>query len=723
MTDADGHPPTNYSIDISGRVINVLDAKGQSVSATYIADAKVGTAVNGYGATLGTTTNVYGANAGESLTQSTGPTQAVVKASYATPGLPYLPDSTTDAMGNKTILAYDGPGNLTSNADAANNKAQVAYNTTAPDTDGTVKSSTDPANGTNATTYGYNGVHQLTTITPPTGNTLAARTFSYDGASRLKTVTDGRGVTTTYSYDTLDRPTGETHSDTTPAIAYRYDANGNLYQRIDGTGTTTFTHDSANRPTAKAVPGAATLTYGYDPAGNLTTLGGDGRGSTAYHYDKLNLLDQVTESSGRTDIFGYDANHQRIDTWYATNTTVAYDATGNNIIAPTGYAGHIHATLDGAGHLTGLKTTRASSDVDANRLADLTYTYTVPTGTTCTGETAGTPTDTRQSVTDNLTTKITNYCYDGSARLTQAATTGSGPIVYGYDADGNRTTDAAGTHSFNSANQLTDAGTVYNANGNLTATSTTTLAYNGIDQTTSITPPGLSLGYAGAGQAERIAAGSTSYLNGLTGVQAETTAGTTTYYEKDPTGTLIAERVGTVEYYYYFDATGSVIGLIDPTGTQRAAYSYDPYGANATATGVNGALPVNPWRYAGGYLDATGLYHLGARYYNPTTGSFTQQDTVVILGDPSNGNRYAYTGGDPVNNVDPSGQSFFSRLRHIAAGAIEGAVAGCVVAGAAGGAIGFVIGGPPLAGDAAVNLCFDNAPAGAVIGAVNAATD
>ncbi|MGH3426935.1 MAG: hypothetical protein ACRDQZ_05120, partial [Mycobacteriales bacterium] len=229
----------------------------------------------------------------------------------------------------------------------------------------------------------------------------------------------------------------ETHSDTTPAISYSYDANGNLYQRIDSTGTTTFTHDSANRLTTKAIPGSATLTYSYDPVGNLTSLGGDGRGTTSYHYDKLNLVDQVTESSGRTDIFGYDANHQRIDTWYATNTAVAYDSTGNTLGPPTGYAGHIHASLDGAGHLTGLKTTRNSSDADANRLSDLTYSYTVAAGTTCTGETAGTHTDTRQSVTDNLTAKVTGYCYDGSARLTQAATTGSAPIVYGYDADGN----------------------------------------------------------------------------------------------------------------------------------------------------------------------------------------------------------------------------------------------------------------------------------------------
>ena len=42
-------------------------------------------------------------------------------------------------------------------------------------------------------------------------------------------------------------------------------------------------------------------------------------------------------------------------------------------------------------------------------------------------------------------------------------------------------------------------------------------------------------------------------------------------------------------------------------------------------------------------------------YYDPATGSWTQQDSVVGLGDPTTGNRYAYAGDDPVNNADPHG--------------------------------------------------------------------
>ncbi len=66
---------------------------------------------------------------------------------------------------------------------------------------------------------------------------------------------------------------------------------------------------------------------------------------------------------------------------------------------------------------------------------------------------------------------------------------------------------------------------------------------------------------------------------------------------------------------------------------------------------------TNPYRYASGYLDvATGLYQFGQRYYQPSLGRWTQQDTLNTIGDPANGNRYTYTGDDPVNNIDPSGQ-------------------------------------------------------------------
>jgi RHS repeat-associated protein len=71
------------------------------------------------------------------------------------------------------------------------------------------------------------------------------------------------------------------------------------------------------------------------------------------------------------------------------------------------------------------------------------------------------------------------------------------------------------------------------------------------------------------------------------------------------------------------DRQGSTIALVSATGCVANRYSYDPYGAQRTITGI---VP-NPWQYNGGYRDTTtGLYHLQARYYDPTLGRFTQPD-------------------------------------------------------------------------------------------------
>lgn len=68
------------------------------------------------------------------------------------------------------------------------------------------------------------------------------------------------------------------------------------------------------------------------------------------------------------------------------------------------------------------------------------------------------------------------------------------------------------------------------------------------------------------------------------------------------------------------------------------------------ATSTNAAVTANPLRYIGGYQEAANLYKLGARYYDATTGRFTQSDPAGQESNP-----YAYAGCNPVNSKDPSG--------------------------------------------------------------------
>ncbi|MFF3699171.1 RHS repeat-associated core domain-containing protein, partial [Streptomyces sp. NPDC002221] len=115
---------------------------------------------------------------------------------------------------------------------------------------------------------------------------------------------------------------------------------------------------------------------------------------------------------------------------------------------------------------------------------------------------------------------------------------------------------------------------------------------------------------------------------------------------------------------------GNVLALTDATGTRVNSYTYTPTGQPRT-TPVE-AVP-QPYRYAGTYLDPTGLYKMGARSYDPNLARFTTTD-------PSGQetNAYLYAEGDPINRIDPSGLGFMDGLKRIAKTSMEGAVAGAI---------------------------------------------
>jgi RHS repeat-associated protein len=78
-------------------------------------------------------------------------------------------------------------------------------------------------------------------------------------------------------------------------------------------------------------------------------------------------------------------------------------------------------------------------------------------------------------------------------------------------------------------------------------------------------------------------------------------------------------------------------------------YTYDPYGLTTKVT-FAGAV-ANPWRYTGQYQDTTtGLYKIGARYYQAELGRWTQPDPSGL-----DQNAHLYVAGNPVNFTDPSG--------------------------------------------------------------------
>ena len=126
-----------------------------------------------------------------------------------------------------------------------------------------------------------------------------------------------------------------------------------------------------------------------------------------------------------------------------------------------------------------------------------------------------------------------------------------------------------------------------------------------------------------------------------------------------------------------FDGTENPVGLLTNSATVSFAYKYDPWGVQTlTAGGTGNGAGQNPYAFHAGIKDpSSGLIKFGQRWYNPTTGTWTQQDTLDAPLDPANANRYAYAGDDPINNLDPtglvSGYELLSFLISAAAGLLD----------------------------------------------------
>jgi len=107
------------------------------------------------------------------------------------------------------------------------------------------------------------------------------------------------------------------------------------------------------------------------------------------------------------------------------------------------------------------------------------------------------------------------------------------------------------------------------------------------------------------------------------------------------------------------NAHGDVVRTIGSDRITVTTYDYDAFG-NDRNTANALISDQNPFRYCGEYFDtATGTYFLRARWYDPATGRFTQQDSWAYYNpnDPLSLNLYVYCYGNPVGYVDPSGNT------------------------------------------------------------------
>ncbi|MDQ2877331.1 MAG: RHS repeat-associated core domain-containing protein, partial [Actinomycetota bacterium] len=210
---------------------------------------------------------------------------------------------------------------------------------------------------------------------------------------------------------------------------------------------------------------------------------------------------------------------------------------------------------------------------------------------------------------------------------------------------------------------------------------TTSYGYDAAGDTTSITGPSSaqSLSWNDAGQltADTVTgagAGAASYVYDAAGsLLMQSGPGSMTLYLPDEQVVYdTATQATTATRFYsingqpiaarsgggpvtYLDASqqGTATVAVDSQAMAGTYRYYDPYG-NPLGT------PPPAWPgtrgFAGGPADpATGLTRLGAREYDPATGSFISPDPLIDPGTPRDLNAYAYALDDPASNSDPSG--------------------------------------------------------------------
>jgi RHS repeat-associated protein len=681
VSDPNRHT-TTYCTDAMDRLVGVVDAAGHTQSTSYDADGYVSSTTSALGATPSTFTystdgddNVTdiqqgttgGGGSGGGAYGSALSTQMSYTGTAGTANQ-YLPSSMTDAAGNTTSYEYgngttvNGAGEPTQIQDglSSHNTATLTYNT-----NGTLATSTD-ANG-NETTYGYTSGN-LTSIDPPSGSGLHAETLTYDSANRVASISTVAGSPATghkvsYSYNDLDQITQAVYKNaagsTVATITYTYDPDGNLTEMQDGSGSTYYDYDGLNRLT-NVIPSVGGDTYyTYNAGSNLTSIY-DASGTTNYTYNSVNQVTAVTDPSSTHSI-----------------ATMTYDADGNPLAITYPSGASVVNTYNDLDQRT--KTTDAYK-TSAGAAAHLSYTYAYTNGL-------------EHTVTDQ-SNNVTTYSYDALDRLTEAETLPSGSSSptseYQYTLDGNGnlikeiTSGSAVTanttsYAYNSGNEAcwsysgttsdgcsttpsgghdytydTDGDQTSNGNG-LTAT------YNALDQTTSITSGGTTTdyGYIGEGQGLLTSDGSNTLTNSTLGVDATTNASNTTYYTRNTNGQLLDQRPPSGNVYdYLYDGNGNVVGLTDSNAHLVNQYTYTPTG---TQTAVTSTI-ANPFGYNAGYTLESGLDHYGARYYNPSQGSWTQEDPLDQITDLTQDDRFVYAGADPINFADPLGESIFSDI-------------------------------------------------------------
>ena len=580
------------------------------------------------------------------------------------------------------------------------------------DTGGRLTSATNPENGT--VTYTYNSDNTLQKKQDANGQDTV---YTYDSLKRVTQIqpyffVSGRSIldtcgTVTYTYDTNPvNPNFSQNSQGRLTTAQYYAPNSNIPLGSyigDGNGGWTTYGCTAD---------AYAEMYSYHAAGAVTAkkLQFTRVFASQYGYRQTGTgsleVDYAQDSAGRTSTVTYPMTFANLASSQPVLTT-AYDTKGRPAsltdtagdgVYPYAPANWASAAYDYAGRLTSLSSFFAALNgsgstpmetrgynvngqltsinwffVDAN--SGIQYVYS--------------PTHNNGQITQEIDSfqygrqvTTTNYQYDALKRVTSAAmteTAGTGITpwtqTFQYDGFGNLTSkDLNGTTTpiavDATKNRLTNA--YYDFNGNMTSGAGATFAYDEANRISSVTET------SGCGGILRLRRGEQADLRAgyergrvvhvLRGEGRK--AGGVFPGDRTCANNYNYQQPGTCNYSFVAQTTNVWFAgrLIMDSGSSSNGYGWF-YQDRKGLTGLGGYLPYGETVNAAPGDDKimfatylrdsfTGLDYADQRFYASSYGRFNTADPYMASAgpsDPGSWNRYAYTGGDPVNRADPRG--------------------------------------------------------------------
>ena len=582
---------------------------------------------------------------------------------------------TFGGMGRAAYYIYDDLNRLTQVKDAEGITFNYAY-----DSFGNRIMSDDP--GLGRWTLEYTLTHQLAKQTDAKGQTIE---FTYDDLDRViekrvtripepaAPATNGSGISlpvsealpvTDTTYSVYDTPapgyynTGQLTQQTLAdhVITTNYDVSGNPRQQINQIGDKSYTWEGRYTVTGQLLaqkyfhlPGSTSATWTpnieYDTAGRQVAFGTYILDTT---YDIWGNMVERRYGNGTKTVNTYDPQRG----WL--NATEHKDATGVNMafaiytrsvagrvtrVDSQEHEGDLEYTYDYSGRLLTAKYWGSMNGIAEN--VDRTFTYD-RAGRMRSNSSLGQyyyPTAKANAVNSNASihAHAPNSVYIGTSEVQS----------FNYDANGNMTRGLHGKiMEYDGENRplsVTTAGGirteyVYGADG----TRLKKIEKVGTpDETVTLYLGGTEIRNWGQGDL---------YAEHLTHLAGEVRV-TSTY----------ATGSGTthVTNYLHHDQLGSVIGISNASGEAAETRAYSPFGNIVKEVTLDVNLIGETKGFLGERYDAdAGLQFLNARYYDPELALFIQPDWFDVTKAGVGTNRYSYSANDPVNKMDPNGNSF-----------------------------------------------------------------